>query len=181
MLSNSNPSPTATPRKRLALALVWIAGISGVLHAAASLYWAFGGQWLLATVGQWAVELSAQAPLAAGFALGLIALVKMLAALIPIGVAYGRVPWVRLWRAVSWVGGTLLVIYGGVNTVVSSAVLVGWISAEGGYDPVAMKGHAFLWDPLFFIWGAALILSLWFSRGTRDTRSSVASSHSVGA
>jgi hypothetical protein len=83
---------------------VWIAGAAGVLHAAASLYWALGGQWLLATVGQWAVNLAARAPLTAGIALGLIALMKLLAATVPIGVAYGKVPWRRFWRAISWGG-----------------------------------------------------------------------------
>jgi hypothetical protein len=143
---------------------VWVAGVAGVVHAAASLYWALGGQWLLATVGQWAVELSAEAPLAAGVALGLIALLKLLAAAIPIGVAYGTVPGARFWRAVSWAGGLLLVAYGGVNTAVSAAVLAELIQPDGGYDPDAMRGHAYLWDPLFLVWGTALVLSLWLSR-----------------
>jgi len=43
---------------------------------------------------------------------------KLLAAAIPVGVAYGRIPWRRTWRAVSWAGGLLLVVYGGVNTMV---------------------------------------------------------------
>ena len=160
--------PTVAPQERLRLArvLVWVAGVAGVLHAAVSLYWALGGQWLLATVGQWAVELSAEAPFTAGIALGLIALLKFLAATIPVGVAYGRVPGARLWRAVSWVGGLLLIAYGGLNTVVSAAVLAGVIRPEGGYDAEAMRGHAYLWDPLFLVWGAALVLSLWLSRPT---------------
>lgn len=144
--------------------LVWVAGVAGVMHAAASLYWALGGQWLLATVGRWAVEMSAEAPLASGVALGFIALLKFLAATIPIGVAYGRVSSARFWRAVSWAGGLLLVAYGGINTAVSAAVLAGLIRPDGGYDPQAMKGHAYLWDPLFFTWGTALVLSLWLSR-----------------
>jgi len=139
-----------------------------VVHAAASLYWALGGRWLLATVGQWAVDLSDRAPVAAGLALGLVALVKLLAATVPIGVAYAKLPWRRFWRAISWAGGSLLVAYGGVNTVVSAAVLGGLIRPEGGYDPTAMKGHAFLWDPLFFLWGSALVLSLWLSRPEPD-------------
>lgn len=155
---------TPRGRRRLALVLVWVAGVAGALHAAASLYWALGGQWLLATVGRWAVELSAEAPLAAGGALGLIALLKLLAATIPIGVAYGKVPWARFWRAAAWVGGPLLVVYGGVNTVVSAAVLAGLIRPEGGYDADAMRGHAYLWDPLFLVWGATVVLFLWFSR-----------------
>ena len=160
-------------RLRLARVLVWTAGVVGMLHAAASLYWALGGQWLLATVGRWAVDLSAEAPFAAGIALGLIALLKLLAATIPIGVVYGKVPGARSWRAVSRAGGLLLVAYGGLNTAVSAAVLAGLIRPEGGYDPEAMRGHAYLWDPLFFTWGTALVLSLWLSRdssGSADVR-----------
>jgi uncharacterized membrane protein len=134
------------------------------VHAGFSFYWAFGGQWLLATVGNWAVELSAEAPLEAGLALGTVALGKLLAAVIPVGVAYGRVPWPRFWRSVAWVGGSLLVVYGGVNAVVSGAVLAGLIRPPDGYVVEAMIGHAWLWDPLFFVWGAALVLSLWYSR-----------------
>jgi hypothetical protein len=157
---------TVTPRTGLrpARLLVCVAGIAGVLHAAASLYWALGGQRLLATVGRWAVELSAEAPLAAGAGLGLIALLKFLAATIPIGVAYGKVRGARFWRAVSWAGGLLLAAYGGANTAVSAAVLAGQIRPDGGYDVEAMRGHAYLWDPLFLVWGTALVLSLWLSR-----------------
>lgn len=153
-------------RPRLSRLLVWVAGATGVLHAAASLFWALGGRWLLATVGQWAVDLSARAPLMAGVTLGFVALVKLLAATVPIGVAYGKVPGRRFWRAISWVGGLLLVVYGGINTVVSAAVLGGLVRPEGGYDLDAMRGHAYLWDPLFFLWGSTLVLSLWFSRQT---------------
>jgi len=121
-----------TPSRRLAVsrALVWTAGLAGVVHAAFSLYWALGGRWLLATVGQWAVDLSTEAPLAAGIALGLVATAKLLGAAIPIGVAYGRVPWPRFWRGISWAGGLLLVAYGGVNTIVAVAVLAGVFRAE---------------------------------------------------
>lgn len=44
-------------------------------------------------------------------------------------------------------------VYGGLNTLVSGAVLAGIIRPEGGYDAIAMVGHAWLWDPLFFVWG----------------------------
>lgn len=56
--------------------------------------------------------------------------------------------------------------YGGINTIVALSVLAGVIRPEGGYDADAMMGHAFLWDPLFFFWGGALVLSLWLSRHT---------------
>ena len=139
-----------------------------MVHAGFSVYWALGGRWLLATVGQWAVDLSTEAPLAAGVALGLVAAAKLAGAAIPIGVAYGRVPWPRFWRGSSWAGGLVLVAYGGVNTIVSLAVLGGAIQPEGGYDAEAMRGHAYLWDPLFLLWGGALVLSLWFSPQDRE-------------
>lgn len=96
--------------------------------------------------------------------MGLVAAAKLLGATIPIGVAYGRVPWPRFWRGISWTGGLLLVANGGVNTIVALAVLAGGIRTEGGYDADAMMGHAYLWDPLFLLWGGALVLSLWLSR-----------------
>ncbi|WP_368665738.1 DUF3995 domain-containing protein [Pseudarthrobacter sp. AG30] len=144
--------------------LAWLACIAGIVHAGFSLYWALGGRWLVATVGQWAVQLSVEAPIEAGLVLGLVGIGKLLAATIPVVVAYDRMPWRRFWRAVSWAGGLLLVSYGGVNTVVSSAVLGGLIHPSGGYDLNAMIGHAWLWDPLFLLWGTALVISLWTSR-----------------
>ena len=155
------------PQSRLPLsrALVWVAAAVGVVHAGFSSYWATGGRWLLSTVGQWAVDLSDRSPVAAGAGLGIVALVKLLAAVVPVAVAYGQVPRPALWRGVSWVGGLLLVVYGGLNVVVSNAVLLGAVRPEGGYDADAMRGHAHLWDPLFLLWGSALVLSLWFSRG----------------
>jgi hypothetical protein len=60
--------------------------------------------------------------------------------------------------------GLLLVAYGGLNTVMALAVLSGVITPASGYDVDAMRGHAYLWDPLFLLWGGALVLALWFSR-----------------
>lgn len=152
----------------MARGFVWSAGVAGTIHAAFSAYWALGGQWLLATVGQLAVDLSHNFPVRTGLLLGLVALIKLIAVAVPIGVEYGRLPWRRVWRAMSWAGGLGLVAYGGLNTVMALSVLSGLISSEGGYDPTAMKGHAFLWDPLFLLWGATLVLHLVLSR-SRDT------------
>lgn len=135
-----------------------------MVHAGFSLYWALGGRWLLATVGQWAVEMSTEEPWTTGISLGLVAAAKLAGATIPVGVAHERVPWPRFWRGVSWAGGLLLVAYGALNTIVPLVVLAGLIQPEGGYDADALRGHAYLWDPLFVLWGAALVLSLWFSR-----------------
>lgn len=145
-------------------ALIWMAAVLGVVHAGFSLFWALGGTWLLGTVGQWAVQLLQDSPVAAGIGLGAVAVVKVLAALIPVGVEYGRVPGRLFWRGVSWVGGVGLVVYGGVSSGVSSAVLAGWIHSEGGYNHDSMVGHAYLWDPVFFLWGCALVGSLSLAR-----------------
>ncbi|GAA3701768.1 DUF3995 domain-containing protein [Microlunatus aurantiacus] len=151
-------------RARLSLLAVGAAAAFGLVHAAFSAYWAIGGDWLLRTVGAWAVGLRDDSPTAAALGLGAVALVKAVAAVVPVLVAYGRLPWRPLLRAVSWVGGGFLILYGGVNVVVSGAVLAGLITPDGGFDRPAMIGHAFLWDPLFALWGAALVVSLALSR-----------------
>lgn len=140
--------------------LVRVAAVAGLVHAASSLYWALGGTWLLPTVGRWAVRLSEQDPVRAGLALGVIALGKALAAVVPVAVDAGRTARPGLWRGISWAGGCLLVVYGGVNTAVALAVVTGAVHPAGGYDVDAMRGHAYLWDPLFLVWGVCLAVGL---------------------
>ncbi|WP_289603599.1 DUF3995 domain-containing protein [Arthrobacter sp. zg-Y877] len=138
-----------------------------MLHAGFSLYWALGGPWLLDTVGRWAVQESTESPVRTGLLLGFVALLKAAAAVIPTAAAYGRIRWPGLWRAVSWVGAAVLVLYGGANTVVSNAVLAGLIRPAAGYDRTATIGHAWLWDPLFLLWGVALLGYLMLSHSGR--------------
>jgi hypothetical protein len=142
---------------------VWVAAVLGLVHAAFSVYWAVGGSWLLATVGQWAVDLRASSPASASTGLGVVALIKAAAALIPVAVARGRFPLPRLWRAISWIGSVGLVLYGGANTLVSNLVLLG-VMGDSAFDRAAMIGHAWLWDPLFLLWGGALLVHLILSR-----------------
>lgn len=158
-------------REKVARTAVAVACGAGLLHAIASLYWALGGPWLLDTVGEWAVDLVEESPLGAGLLLGLIALAKAAAAITPVLVDRGRMPWPRFWRGLCWVGGPVLVVYGALNVVVSVAVLTGLLEPDGGYDTAAMVGHAFLWDPLFLIWGAALVtwLRLTARAGSRSS------------
>ena len=145
-------------------AMVWLAAGFGAVHAAFSVYWALGGTRLLATVGQWAVRLSEEEPFLAGAGLGFVALVKLGGVAVPVGVEYGRIGWRRMWRALCWIGGVGLIVYGGINIVASGSVLAGLIDVEGGYDSAAMIGHALLWDPLFLLWGCALVAWLALSR-----------------
>lgn len=155
-------APEAMRAGRVAIAIALIAGL---VHAAASFYWAAGGRFLLDTVGAWAVHAAENSPVAARWAMAGLGVVKTIAAVIPYGVSRGWVPLPRFWRAVSWVGGSVLVLYGAVNIVVSGAVLTGIApSPPSGIDSAAMLGHVALWDPLFLIWGLALLAWLTVTR-----------------
>ncbi|MCC9176763.1 DUF3995 domain-containing protein [Arthrobacter sp. zg-Y750] len=154
----------ADTRRDLSLWCIWTACAAGLVHAAFSLYWAVGGQWLLDTVGRWAVEQSVLEPLRTGLILAVVALIKIAAAHLPVALAYGQLSVAGYWRAACWAGAVLLVLYGGANMAVSQAVLSGLVRPETGYDRAAMIGHAWLWDPLFLLWGAALLGYLLLTR-----------------
>ena len=58
-------TPRLSPLKSSARALLWLAAACGLVHAAFSAYWAFGGLWLTETVGQWALDWYRSAPASA--------------------------------------------------------------------------------------------------------------------
>lgn len=121
---------------------------------------------LLETVGQWAVEAADTRP---GFVLGAlmaVAVVKLAGAWIPLLAETGRLPGRRVWRFLAWIGGPALILYGGADVVVGSAVLLGWVDAEVT-DRQALVGHALIWGPHFALWGVALTAGLVLSRGRR--------------
>lgn len=146
-----------------------VAAVAGVIHGAFSLYWGFGGSWLVDTLGEDLVEQWEKHP-----ALLLpVGAVKIIAALLPLLLlrpAGQPVVWPRLLRAVSWAGAVLLILWGGVNTVTGNLVLSGVVEPDDGYDHDGMVGHAWLWDPLFLIWGVALVLGLSLSRRASRAR-----------
>ena len=149
---------------RVGRGLMVAAAVVGLVHAAFSLYWAVGGRALLGTVGQWAVSLVEQTPVLAGVALAGIAVIKTAGAVIPVLVEDGRVRPRRAWRKLETIGAILLTLYGLFNLGVSNAVLAGLIATPYGYDRQAQIGHAALWDPLFFLWGALLLAGLALTR-----------------
>lgn len=143
--------------------LVWfvLAGVCGVVHASASLYWAFGGSALLETVGTWTFEMRAAAPIASSVALAAIGVAKLAAAVIPVFAELGRMPWPRIWRGISWVGGSVILVWGSV------VAAQGWLQVAGAIptaDMAGAMGRAVLWEPLFAIWGALLLIGLARSR-----------------
>jgi hypothetical protein len=137
------------------LALISAATV-GVLHGISSLYWAAGGDWLLATLGDRLVAAFTERR----WLLIPIGILKIGFAVLPLALTACRRAHLRIWRALCWAGAAVLVAWGGANTVVGNLVLGGVIRPAGGYDHDAMVGHAWLWDPLFLIWGLTLAFGL---------------------
>src|SRR5699024_6160118 len=86
---------------RVDRAFVWVALVLGLSHAFWSFSWAFGGTWMLVTVGHWAVVSQLPTPAQTFFVLIGIVLVKTAAAVIPVAVEYGKLGCRRYWRLVS--------------------------------------------------------------------------------
>jgi hypothetical protein len=141
-----------------------IAAAAGLLHAAVSLYWALGGRWQLESVGDWAVQLADDHPVGAGLGLALVALAKGVTAVFPLMNERRKTRYYRWIRILGWSGGIVLVAWGGLSTISAWAVLTGVITPTGGYDLATMIGHGLVWDPLFTVWGGALLIGLWLSR-----------------
>ncbi|MEY8567275.1 DUF3995 domain-containing protein [Corynebacteriaceae bacterium 7-707] len=160
------------PVRRGKAALV-TAAVVGTLHGLVSLYWGAGGEWLVGTLGEELVDLWRRHAVL----LVPVGLVKILAALAPLllltrvtGGGRRRVLR-RALRGVSWAGAAVLVAWGGLNTVTGNLVLGGVVVPDGGYDREGMIGHAWLWDPMFLLWGVALAAGLWGGRPGAVTRS----------
>ena len=147
-----------------------LAGLAvGLAYAAISVYWAVGGRWLLNTVGISLSQPGQAGHLAALLAVWGAAAVKAVAAVLPL-LAIGVWPRTangglrRLARVLTWIEAAILVGYGLVLTASGLPVQVGVIKAAAHADRLAMKWHAYLWDPWFLIWGIFVFLALWQSR-----------------
>lgn len=138
--------------------------VVGLLHAIPSLYWAVGGSALVGTVGEWALEWGQDLPGQVTAVLLAVFAVKVCGALVPLVNHLHPLPAQLLWRVIAWAGSGLLVLYGGANTMVAWLALAGWVGVAGDQDRTALLGHAFLWDPLFALWGVLLGLALWHTR-----------------
>lgn len=152
------------------------AAVAGVAHALPSLYWALGGTALVSTLGGWAADWQREAPMQVMVLLLVIFAVKLAGAFVPLANERGLLPAPRLWRGLSWAGAGLLMAYGAVNVTAAVAALTGIVPPGPTMDTAALVGHAFLWDPLFLLWGLLLAMGLWRSRNPKTSGRSLVSS-----
>ncbi|MCH8563600.1 hypothetical protein LTH96_11055 [Nesterenkonia sp. LB17] len=162
-------------------ALIWCAGLLGLLNAAPSYYWAFGGDALLETIGQWLITLRTDMPVLTSLALLGIGLGKTLAVVIPLVAARlltssplpsqrltsrSRRPRPALWWNLSRLIGAGLILYGAAGLGINAGLLL-WPGLDL-QDPTARLGQALLWYPMLLVWGLVL------AAGLRRLRASVA-------
>ncbi|MER7072082.1 DUF3995 domain-containing protein [Terrabacter sp. NPDC000476] len=147
------------------------AAVVALAHALPSLYWAFGGTLGTDSLGSWAPAWRADSPVLVGAVLVGVFVAKALGGVVPVLATRGRLPRPRVWRALSWAGAAVLVLYGAANVVVGGLALLGVV--EGPTDPAAraaLAGHVLLWDPLFLVWGLLLAAGLARTRRTGRDR-----------
>lgn len=126
------------------------------------------GTWLLDTIGG-TLERAGRAQSA-----DLLAVVWIIVVLKLVAAAVGLVATSprgrrrrRPSRIIAWVAAVVLVLYGGVLTGVGLLVQAGVITASAGADQMALRWHAYVWDPWFLVWGVLLSTALWRSRPGR--------------
>lgn len=132
------------------------AAICGVIHAAFTLHWAMGGGNLVETLGD---DINGFFS-ARRWLMGAVGVVKGVAACAPLVFRDVEWPCPRLTKGACWIGGGVLIIWGGSNTVIGNLVLVGAFDSSLSVNRAAMLGHAWLWDPLFLLWGSCLVAGL---------------------
>lgn len=138
------------------------AALAGIVHGGFSLYWGVGGDVLVTTLGDRIVTAFADRR----WLLIPVAVVKIGFALLALTLPTWRRA-ARLIRALCWSGAVALVAWGGANTLIGNAVLSGIIQPGNGYDRDGMAGHAWLWDPLFLLWGILVVAGLLLTRTPR--------------
>jgi hypothetical protein len=143
--------------------------VVGLAYAAISAYWALGGSWLLDTVG-----ISLSRPGQAGHAAALAAVwgaavLKAVAAVLPVPAVRPDGPRPggrdrRVVRALAWIEAAVLISYGLILTAAGLLVQAGLVTASARADQLALRWHAYLWDPWFLIWGILVFTALRLSR-----------------
>lgn len=148
------------PSAALSTVAFVVAAVLGAVHAGFSFFWALGGTWLAWSLG---TELVASFQ-DRSWVLIPIGAVKLVCAVAPLVLSHSGWPLRILTRTGCWAGAVLLLGWGGLNTAVGNLVLSQMIRPASGFDRPGMIGHAYLWDPLFLVWGVAVTIGLFASR-----------------
>lgn len=157
------PTRLGEPTGALLAALLGVELAAGVVHGLFSLYWGAGGSWLLPTIGRQMLEAFGEDR----WLLVPVGLVKVGCAAAPVLLARHGLLARGPWRAICWLGATVLVAWGGLGATSALLVLGGAVRTAEGYDREGMIGHAYLWDPLFLLWGLSLAACLVLIRRRR--------------
>lgn len=151
MARGSDLSRRSLRTERRAAAILRTAAVLGLLNAAPNLYWALGGDFLLDTIGEWIIQLQADAPVLIGGALVLIFTVKTAVSLLPL-LLLGRLRNSRPLRVAAITASAALILYGASGAVVNVVLLV----FTDVQDPTGRIGQAAIWYPMLLIWGLVL-------------------------
>jgi hypothetical protein len=138
--------------------------VAALAYAAISAYWAFGGTWLLATVG--ASLTTNHQSVTLTLVVWAAVLLKVAGALLPVFACLPprRSTWHSWLRVCAWAEGVVITLYGFVLTSVELTAEVGMIHSGKTADRRALAWHAYLWDPWFLIWGLLVITALLLTR-----------------
>lgn len=128
--------------------------IAGSLHSLATFYWAFGGDLGLVTVGEWTIEFKQSYGIKFLIVLLFVGIFKLTATWIPTLLNFKDN---KLISIIAYIGGTILFIYGSLNTISGWLKLLGVISVN---FKLSIIGQTFIWDPLFLLWGMGLLIFL---------------------
>lgn len=155
-----------------AIVAVSLAAVCGLIHAGFNVYLAAS----LGSAGATSDEYGLWSTDRARPLLAAMAIMAFLVAIIPIPTVLTRSPSVLFWRAVCWLGGGFLVLYGTANLLLSRLTSSGiaivpsnpgssrWAEGSESFGPLILTGHATGWDVLFVVWGVSLLVALFLTR-----------------
>lgn len=152
--------------------VAYLASALAIASASVSVFWTFGGTWLLDTVGG-SIERLARTRSPSAVALGTAtSLAKIGAGLLALALVrpWGRHVSDRMLKGANVIVSAVLVTWGGANVLIVGLALAGAVSPTDGLDERALRWHVFVWDLWFLVWGASLAIALsGFRRANRTT------------
>ena len=121
-------------------------------------FWLLGGTLGLDTVGGEIEEQARERSAAALAVLAVTLVAKLAAGGLALALAGSRTAGKRSVITLGFVGGAVLVLYGGVLVIAGALGLAG-VGDSSDRDEYALRWHVFFWDLWFFVWGIALALA----------------------